>query len=129
MLKFSDNNPFILNGYESAEYFCDRKNETRKLIIELTTGNNVALISTRRMGKTGLIQHCFAQKEIKKNYNTFFIDIYATKSLRDFTFLLGKVIFEQLKPVGKKALEEFLKIVKSFQSGVSFDISGVPSST
>ena len=127
MTIFSENNPFILSGYESADYFCDRKEETKNLIREITSGNNVTLISTRRMGKTGLIQHFFAQKEIQKTYNTFFIDIYATKSLRDFTFLLGKIIFEQLKPIGKKALEEFLKIVKSLQSGVSFDITGNPS--
>ena len=50
-------NPFITSGYESAEYFCDREQESENLIREVTNGNNLALISTRRMGKTGLIQH------------------------------------------------------------------------
>ena len=59
-------NPFITYGYESAEYFCDRKAETRELITMLTNGNHTALISPRRMGKTGLIHHCFAQKEIQR---------------------------------------------------------------
>lgn len=53
-------NPFITSGYESAEYFCDREQESENLIREVTNGNNLALISTRRMGKTGLIQHCFS---------------------------------------------------------------------
>ena len=35
-------------------------------------------------------------------YYTFFVDIYATKSLRDFIFSLSKVILESLKPFGKK---------------------------
>ena len=58
-------NPFITSGYESAEYFCDREQESENLIREVINGNNLALISTRRMGKTGLIQHCFNSPEIK----------------------------------------------------------------
>lgn len=34
-------NPFILYGYESAEYFCDRKAETQELRLLLENGNNV----------------------------------------------------------------------------------------
>ena len=52
-------NPFITYGYESAAYFCDRKAETRELVTLLTNGNHAALISPRRMGKTGLIQRIF----------------------------------------------------------------------
>lgn len=46
-------NPFIINGYISPAYFCDRKAESEILIRQMTNGNNIALISTRRMGKTG----------------------------------------------------------------------------
>ena len=56
-------NPFIINGYISPAYFCDRKAESEILIRQMTNGNNIALISTRRMGKTGLIRHCFQSKE------------------------------------------------------------------
>lgn len=120
-------NPFITSGYLSPEYFCDREIESEKLIKELINGNNVALISTRRMGKTGLIQHCFSNPLIEQHYYTFFVDIYATKSLRDFVFSLSKVILEGLKPYGKKALEGFWNSLKSLQAGISFDASGVPS--
>lgn len=95
-------NPFITSGYESAEYFCDREQESENLIREVINGNNLALISTRRMGKTGLIQHCFNSPEIKDNYYTFFVDIYATKSLRDLVFSLSRVIVDGLKPSAKK---------------------------
>ncbi|MDR0866447.1 MAG: ATPase [Candidatus Symbiothrix sp.] len=120
-------NPFITSGYISADYFCDRKEESLQLLQEITNGNNLALISTRRMGKTGLIQHCFHQKEIQKDYYTFFIDIYATKSLRDFTFQLSKVILERLKSSGKKALKVFLEHLKSLRAVITFDITGNPS--
>ncbi|MDR1879989.1 MAG: AAA family ATPase [Tannerellaceae bacterium] len=95
------NNPFITGGYVSADYFCDRETESKQLIREIVNGNNLAIISTRRMGKTGLIQHCFHSKAFSKEYYTFFVDIYATKSLRDFIFSLSKVILESLKPFGK----------------------------
>lgn len=121
-------NPFVISGYVSPEFFCDREEESLRLIQEVS-GANVALISTRRMGKTGLIQHCFRQEEIERGYYTFFVDIYATKSLRDFVFSLSKVIFETLKPKGKKAVERFWYFVKSLHAGVSFDVSGNPSLT
>lgn len=121
------NNPFITSGYVSADYFCDREVESKQLIREIVNGNNLAIISTRRMGKTGLIQHCFHSKEFSKEYYTFFVDIYATKSLRDFIFSLSKVILESLKPFGKKAVETFIHSVLSLQAGISYDFTGTPS--
>ena len=47
-------NPFITSGYVSADYFCDRQQESEQLVREVMNGNNLALVSTRRMGKTGL---------------------------------------------------------------------------
>ena len=66
-------NPFITSGYVSADYFCDRRFESEQLVREVMNGNNLALVSTRRMGKTGLIRHCFQFPEIKQGYYTFFI--------------------------------------------------------
>lgn len=120
-------NPFITNGYISPAYFCDRKTESEMLIRQIINGNNIALISTRRMGKTGLIRHCFQSKEIQKEYYTFFIDIYATKSLREFVFSLSKEILETLKPSGKKAMQAFWESMKSLQASMTFDFSGNPS--
>ena len=48
-------NPFIISGYEGAEYFCDRVAKTNQLASEIANGNNVALIATRRMDKSGLV--------------------------------------------------------------------------
>ena len=48
-------NPFIYQGYESPEYFCDREAETKTLISHLKNGRNVTLISPRRIGKTGCL--------------------------------------------------------------------------
>ncbi len=45
-------NPFVTNGYISSEYFCDRTKETTEITNLMTNGNNLALISPRRYGKT-----------------------------------------------------------------------------
>ncbi len=121
------NNPFLTVGYAGKEYFCDRVDETAKLTRLLTNGNNVALISPRRMGKTGLVRHCFAQPEISETYYTFIIDIYATKCLSDMVYEMGKQIVNVLKPKEKSAIERFLSIVKSLRTGITFDMQGVPS--
>lgn len=120
-------NPFITSGYVSAEYFCDRIQESERLVREVLNGNNLALVSTRRMGKTGLIRHCFQFPEIQQSYYTFFIDIYDSRSLRDLVFALSKEILEGLKPAGKKALQGFWECMKSLQASISFDVNGMPS--
>ncbi|GAE82632.1 hypothetical protein JCM10512_852 [Bacteroides reticulotermitis JCM 10512] len=100
-------NPFITSGYISADYFCDRRFESERFIREVVNGNNLALVSTRRMGKTGLIRHCFQYPEIRKNYYTFFIDIYDSRSLRDLVFALSKEILEGLKPPERRRCKAF----------------------
>ena len=120
-------NPFVTKGYAGPEYFCDRVNETRQLVELTTNGNNMALISPRRVGKTDLIHHCFGQPEIKDRYYTFHIDIYATTSMCDFVNVFGKAILDELKPKGRSAWEGFLNMLRSVRSEVSYDINGTPS--
>lgn len=119
-------NPFVTKGYAGPAYFCDREKETKDLVQLLTNGNNMALISPRRIGKTDLIHHCFAQPSVAEKYYTFIIDIYATNSLADFVDVLGQAIFEELKPLGRKVWERFYSSLHSVQQQISFDINGNP---
>ena len=120
-------NPFVTSGYAGEEFFCDRKKETKDIVSLLTNGNNLALISPRRIGKTDLIRHCFAQKEIADNYYCFIIDIYSTLCVEDFINKLGKTILEVLKPKGKMIYGRFISFIKSLTTGISYDINGTPS--
>lgn len=79
-------------------------------------------MSPRRIGKTGLIRHCFAQHELKDNYNTFLIDIHATQDIRDFVNIFGKPILDALRLRGKKAWEAFIGALKVCAAQLSFDI-------
>ena len=119
-------NPFLTYGYNGPEYFCDRKEETKRLTSLLVNGNHVALMSPRRMGKTGLIRHCFVQQELE-DYYLFVVDIYATKSLAEMIYELGRSILTVLKSKERKAWERFVRIVGSLRTGISLDALGQPS--
>lgn len=122
-------NPFVTTGYAGAEYFCDREKETADIVSLLKNGNNLALISPRRIGKTDLLRHCLSQTSVKDSYYTFIVDIYSTRSVSDFVACLGKVILEELKPKGRKAFSKFLDVLTSLRTGISYDATGTPSWT
>lgn len=119
-------NPFVTSGYAGPDYFCDRVEETKILTDLLTNGNDIALMSPRRVGKTDLIKHSFSQKGIKDDYYTFIVDIYATDSYRDFVYVFGKAILDTLKTKGRKTWERFLNTLMSVRSEITFDINGNP---
>ena len=121
-------NPFVVGKYLSDKYFCDREEETEFLRKQIQNGRDVALISPRRLGKSGLIQHFFNQPDIKEKYYVFFVDIYATTSLAEFVYVLGKEIYTQLKPQTTHWKENFFQMIKSFRIGLKVDtFTGAPS--
>lgn len=101
--------------------------ETAVLRELLLNENNVALISPRRLGKTDLIWHVFSAEDIRESHYCFVVDIYATKNLSDFVNMLGKAVVDELRPKGKKAWNQFLNVVSSLRSEISFDVHGKPS--
>ena len=127
MEDFLISNPFVVGKYLSDRYFCDRENDTEFLRKQIVNGRNVALISPRRIGKSGLIQHFFNQPDIQEAYHVFYVDIYATTSLGEFVYTLGKEIYEQLKPQSTVWKEKFFQIVSSFRVGFKLDaMTGLP---
>ena len=99
------NNPFLISGYYSPEFFCDREQETGTILDALHNGRNVTLIAPRRMGKTGLIRHAFYRlKEKQPDVVTFYMDIYSTQLLGDFVRLFASTVLGQLDSAPQKAL-------------------------
>lgn len=123
-------NPFYLSSQIPDEYFCDRETETATLIRYVTNGNNVVLISPRRMGKSGLILHCFDKEVVRKNFATLYIDILQTSSLRELVYLLGKTVYDAMVPKTTKWITRFFGALKSLNGKFSIDaITGQPSFT
>lgn len=115
------NNPFVIGSYAGKHYFCDRVLESKELIDNILNGRNTVLVSHRRIGKTGLICHCFEQPKISKNYNVFFVDILATTSLQEFVLALGKEIIKTLKPKSRKFIDYFKTVFISLRGGIKID--------
>lgn len=121
MIKSLYSNPFVLGKDIPEELFCDRDDETRTLIKQVENGRNVALISHRRLGKSGLIHHLFKQEEIDGQYYTFYVDLYATSSLADFVQVFSNEVYQSLKSKSSRFLENFFSMVQSLRFGYSID--------
>lgn len=120
-------NPFIIKGYASAEYFCDRDTETAALVANIRNGRDTTLVSPRKYGKTGLILHTFETiKKKRLKFDTLYVDIYATLSLSDLTKTLAESIlraFPERTSIGKA----FVTFLKALRPTLSYDtISGSP---
>ena len=122
-------NPFVSQGYESPEYFCDRKEETATLLSHLRNGRNVTLISPRRIGKTGLIKNTFYHLlEADKDAVCLYVDIYATKNLRDFVEQLGITVINDLVRKNASLKDKVLTFFASLRPVFSLDpLTGEPS--
>lgn len=86
------------------------------------------LISPRRMGKTSLVHLSLHESnEIQKDFITIFIDILQTNSLCEFTYILGKAIFDTLASKNATRVQGFLAALKSLKGTFGFDpFSGTP---
>lgn len=121
------NNPFILVGDIPAPYFCDRQQEIARLIKGIHGGENICLVSARRMGKSRLVKHCSLLPEIADNYYFFYVDLLHTSSLRDFAFAFGRCVFNALQSKGEKFVRQFLSAVQSLTVTMTMDpLSSMP---
>lgn len=118
-------NPFVIGKYVDKDYFCDREKESELLVHHIMNGRHVTLMSERRMGKTGLIEHVFTNR-LPDEYETFLIDVYTCKNLREMVYLLANEVF---KKISKKQplLEKLLSIVHSLKATLSYNsLTGQP---
>jgi len=120
-------NPFILSGYSSPEFFCDRTNETEKVINAVKNGRNITLFSIRRMGKTGLIEHLFYKLKDDKKIAHFYLDLLPSKNLNDFINALASTVLGKLESTPAKFLKKIGEIFSSLRPVISYDpLTGSP---
>ena len=120
-------NPFVIGKYLSAEYFCDREKETAFLIKQVLNGRNVTLIADRRIGKSGLIRHMFAQPEIEKQFYTVVVDLYSTGSLAEMVHTFSNEVYRCVKQQSQTWVDKFFQVISSLRVGFKMDIiTGAP---
>ena len=119
-------NPFLTTGYISEEFFCDRITESENLIRMLRNGNNITLISQRRIGKTVLIQHVFEKLKTDSEIATIYVDIFSTRTIEDFIKQISESILKRF-PEKTEIGKSFWDFIKSLRPLITFDsITGDP---
>lgn len=123
-------NPFSITSYIGPEYFCDRKKETQDLADALRNGRNVTLVSPRRVGKTGLIHHLF-QSLPPKEANCYYVDLYSTSNLQEFTKLFAQeVLTKRITPFSEQVWSEITHFFGALRPVFGVDpVSGMPQCT
>jgi|WetSurMetagenome_2_1015567.scaffolds.fasta_scaffold18804_2 uncharacterized protein len=121
-------NPFITAGYVSPEYFCDRIEETERIINAIRSGRNLLLISLRRIGKTGLLKHVKYQLENnKKPHSVIYIDLLPTANATDLLNALSTALI-RVKREEKNFFEKVLTVLGSLRPRLTIDtLTGQPS--
>lgn len=122
------NNPFVVYGYKGAQYFCDREDETERIISALSNERNIVLIAPRRIGKTGLIKHVFSSvATADKDTKCIYLDIFSTQNLNQFVSLLAQKVIGQLDTPSQSTLRRIANFFSSCRPTVSFDtLTGLP---
>jgi len=117
-------NPFPVTTYLGVEFFCDRQDETSRLISNIQNGNSTTLISRRRIGKTGLIHHVLCQ--LPTGWKGIYIDILETENLNQFLNLLATSIIQSI-PEKSNLGKRFWNLLKSLRPVISYDeLTGTP---
>lgn len=125
--KNTELNPFPVLDYIAPAYFCDRQEESQKIISAFENGRNVTLISIRRMGKTVLLKHVLHQLKQRKNTRLLYIDILATNNLSGFIKEFGNAIIKDEKQ-NQNFFENMQKFISAIRGKLVFDnITGAPS--
>ena len=124
-------NPFVNQGYMGPEYFCDRQAETELILNHFNNNRNITLVAPRHIGKTGLIKHAFNQIESQnKNAICLYIDIFATKNIRDFTEMFGSTIINGFADSEKSFLNKATTLLSSLRPVFTSDpFTGMPKMT
>lgn len=120
-------NPFVIRGYVSPDYFCDRAEEAELLLENIINNADTTLISPRKFGKTGLVLHVFDRIAREKlPFSTVYVDIFATLNLDNFVSTLSEAViseFPEKTSMGKK----FLRYIRSFRPVISYNaLTGNP---
>lgn len=122
------NNPFVIYGYKGAEYFCDREQETKTMLSALHNERNVVLISPRRIGKTGLIHHVFAEiARTDEDIRCFYMDVNATRNLTEFIHYFAKTVIGKVDTPTQSAYRKITAFFSAFKPTMSFyEMTAIP---
>lgn len=112
---------FVYGVAVEGENFTDRVAETKRLIRDFENGQNVVLISPRRMGKTSLVRRVISQVDTNK-VAVVHLDIYDCRTEYDFYNKLATAILKQTSGKGELMLQNIKEFLTRLTPKVSFGV-------
>ena len=113
------NRPFVYGISVSGENFTDRVKETQRLKTNFENGQNVILISPRRIGKTSLVRR--VQELVDTSIvQTVYIDIYDCRTEYDFYNKFATALMKQTANKMDLALENIKQFLVRLTPKISF---------
>jgi AAA+ ATPase superfamily predicted ATPase len=116
--------PFPTTGYFGAQYFCDREEETKRILSNIHGGQSTILTAPRRIGKTALISHVI--ENLPRGIKGVYLDILPTENMSGFLNEFAGAIIRNI-PEKKGTGRKIWEFIKSLRPTVSFDmLTGSP---
>lgn len=123
-------NPFVLSGYHSPIYFCDREEELVWLIEQIHNERNMVLLSWRRMGKTSLVSHLFHHLEKEKKADGILVDLLGTSTMEEANKRIASAIVHRFGDLKNGLAPALLKLLGSIGATIGIDpMNGMPQVT
>lgn len=127
-MKKAPHNPFLLLGYHSRKYFCNRNDEINWLEDNLQNGRNSVLYSLRRLGKTAVIQCVLKELERSGKAEVIFVDLLATQTAEDAILQIARAVVQRYGKATSGAGPAFMKMLGKVGFDISIDpMTGLPS--
>ncbi len=113
-LPHASSNPFIYGKVVREEEFCPRPQELKALKNSILSGQNMALLGERRIGKTSLLKEAVRNT---KRHTELYVDLMQIKSIED----LIKRFFHAIHQIDTGFFDKTLKFFSVFKPVVTFD--------
>ena len=112
---------FVYGVAVEGENFTDRIAETKRLKQDFENGQNVVLISPRRMGKTSLVRRVISQVDTDK-IAVVHLDIYDCRTEYEFYNKLTTAILKQTSGKGELMLRNIKDFLTRLTPKISFGV-------
>lgn len=112
---------FVYGVAVEGENFTDRVEETKRLKRDFENGQNVVLISPRRMGKTSLVRRVISQVDTRK-VAIVYLDIYDCRTEYDFYNKLVTATLRQTSGKGELMLRNIKEFLTRLTPKISFGV-------
>jgi AAA+ ATPase superfamily predicted ATPase len=122
----NEENPFRYGELALDDAFTDRERETRELVRDLWSGQNVVLFAPRRYGKSSLVWRASQELISERGMRIAHVDLLATPSKEKFAEKLAATIYEDIAPPLARVRERVTALFGSLRinPSVTFDSSG-----